>query len=83
MPVRFLTDAERERHGSFPREIPDGDLYYAFCTLTSPDFAVIPNRSVPANRLGFALSLCAVRFLGFCPEDLSYPSRAITRYVGD
>jgi TnpA family transposase len=32
---------------------------------------VIPVRSHSYTRLGFALSLCALRFLGFIPEELS------------
>lgn len=33
-------------------------------------------------RLGFALSLCAVRYLGFCPEDLVSAPKAALWYVG-
>ena len=70
MPVRLLTEAERQRLSGFPGDIPTEDLH-AFFTLTGRDRAAVPERSAPANRLGFALSLCAVRYLGFCPEDLS------------
>jgi TnpA family transposase len=68
MPVRLLTDAERGRLSGFPPEVPTEDLHAHF-TLTGRDRATIPERSAPANRLGFALSLCAARYLGFCPED--------------
>ena len=70
MPVRLLTDAERVRLSNFPREIPTEDLYAHF-SLTGRDRASVPAKSAPTNRLGFALSLCGVRYLGFCPEDLS------------
>jgi hypothetical protein len=65
-----LTDAERGRLSGFPKEIPAEDLYVHF-TLTGRDRAAVPIKSAPSNRLGFALSLCAVRYLGFCPDDLS------------
>ena len=70
MPVDLLTDAERERLSGFPKEVSAEDMY-AFFSLTGPDRAVIPANSAPANRLGFVLALCAVRYLGFCPDDLS------------
>jgi hypothetical protein len=82
MPVEFLTGTEREHLGSFPREVPAEDLY-AFFTLSGPDRAAIPTRSAPANRLGFALSLCAVRYLGFCPEDLSTAPGDVVWYVAE
>jgi hypothetical protein len=46
MPVRFLTDAQRERLISFPREIPAEDLF-SFFTLTGKDRAMIPAGALP------------------------------------
>ena len=31
----------------------------------------MPRSSAPHNRLGYALQLCALRFMGFVPDDLS------------
>lgn len=82
MPVRSLTDAERGRLSGFPAELPEEDLYSYF-TLSGPDRAVISARSAPTIRLGFALSLCAVRYLGFCPEDLGGAPKSVLWYVGE
>ena len=82
MPVDLLTNAERERTNGFPTEVPEEDLY-AYFTLTGADRALVPTRSAPSNRLGFALALCAVRYLGFCPEDLSGSPGAVVWYVGE
>lgn len=38
MPVRLLTDAERNRVGSFPQDIATEDLFYL---LTSPFWGMI------------------------------------------
>lgn len=81
-PVAFLTEAEKERLECFPREVPAQDLY-AFFTLTGPDRAAIPARSASANRLGFALALCAVRYFGFCPGDLSAAPDDVVWYVSE
>jgi len=70
MPVRLLREPERERLSGFPKEVPSEDLH-AFFTLTGHDRSAVPATSAPSNRLGFALSLCALRYLGFCPEELS------------
>lgn len=82
MPVRVLTEAERGRLSAFPKEIPTEDLFSYF-TLTGPNRAAIPARSAPANRLGFALSLCTVRYLGFCPEDLAGAPGDVVWYVSE
>lgn len=70
MPVRFLSDAERTRLSRFPQEIAPDDLN-TFFTLTSADHQHIEVHRRPAMRLGVALQLCALRFLGFSPADLS------------
>jgi hypothetical protein len=77
VPVRLLTDSERTRLSSFPGEITVEDLY-AYFTFTRRNRLMIPVKSAPGNRVGFALSLCAVRYLGFCPEELVHPQ---TRYL--
>lgn len=81
MPVRPLTDAERERLTGFPREVPEEDIF-SFFTLSGVDRALVPERSALAIRLGFALSLCAVRYPGFCPDDLSAVPGTVLWYVG-
>ncbi len=80
MPVRLLTDAEKERLSGFPREIPAEDLF-AYFALTGRDRSAIPATSAPGNRLGFAVALCAVRYLGFCPENLSSCPEDVLWYV--
>lgn len=82
MPVRSLTDAERERLSGFPSEIAEEALYSYF-TLSGYDRRVVPERVPPAIRLGFAVSLCAVRYLGFYPEDLTAAPRSVLWYVGE
>jgi uncharacterized protein DUF4158 len=58
------------------------DLFSCF-TLTGTDRTLVPTTSAPANRIGFALSLCAVRYLGFCPEDLSTAPESVLWYVSE
>lgn len=81
MPVSLLTDAERNRVGGFPQEIATEDLFAHF-TLLGDDRALIPSTSAPANRLGFAVALCTVRYLGFYPEDPTTIPENVAWYVG-
>jgi hypothetical protein len=80
MPGRFLTDAERERLTRFPTEIPPEDLVSMF-TLSPRDITkVLLHRGQP-NYLGFGLQMCALRYLGFAPDDLSTAPAAVVKYV--
>src|SRR5262245_21591946 len=69
MPGTFLTSKERERLAGFPDDIPHWDLITHF-TLTEHDHSLIDPYQSDAHRLGTALQLCAVRYLGFCPAPL-------------
>ena len=70
MPIGFLTRAERERFDRFPEDIPDEDLFVYF-RLSETDHDVVDKQREAHTRLGFALQLCALRYLGFAPDDLS------------
>jgi TnpA family transposase len=76
MPVSYLTDAERARLTSFPPEIVEQDLN-TFFTLSPEDMEILPRTTSPANQLGFALQLCALRYLGFCPSVTGTPRPAV------
>jgi len=77
VPVRLFTDAERERLNQFPRDVPPGDLLASF-TLSDADLDLIGDRRGDHNRLGYALQLKALPYLGFVPDDLaSAPSRVV------
>jgi Domain of unknown function (DUF4158) len=80
VPTGFLSDAERERLDSFPAQVVPGDLDRYF-TLSRADRRQLPTTASPANRLGFALQLGALRFLGFCPDDLSTAPEAVVAFV--
>jgi TnpA family transposase len=69
MPGTFLTAKERERLAGFPDDIPHWDLITYF-TLIEHDRSLIDTYQSDANRLGTALQLCTVRYLGFCPAHL-------------
>jgi Domain of unknown function (DUF4158) len=77
MPVQLFTEAERARRNRFPEVIAYEDLV-TFFTLTDRDRDSIPRYSAPHNRLGYALQLCTLRFMGFVPDDLtSAPPAAV------
>ena len=78
MSTDFLTAAERERLNRCPRQIPDEDLS-AFFLLSDADQQAINQHREAHTRLGFALQLCALRYLGFAPDDLTTaPAVAVT-----
>ena len=80
MPSPFLTPKERVRLTCFPDTIPQWDLITYF-TLTAHDGSLIDTYQGDTNRLGVALQLCAVRYLGFCPADLHTASSDVTTFL--
>jgi TnpA family transposase len=77
VPGRFLSQDERERLSHFPPDIAGDDLIVYF-TLTPADVDEIGKQRGSHSRLGFALLLCALRYLGFLPLDLG---RALAKAV--
>jgi len=80
MPIDFLTAAERERLNRFPDPIPDEDLR-VFFTLSDRDTQEVRKQRGAPNQLGFALQLCALRYLGFAPDDLGTAPDAAVAFV--
>jgi len=75
MPGQLFTDAERRRLGGFPAQVSHEDLV-TYYTLTRSDRGQVNQYADEASRLGFALQLGTLRYLGFCPDDLGLaPSR--------
>jgi Domain of unknown function (DUF4158) len=77
---RVFSDEELERLRSFP-DVSREELI-RFFTLTPADVAFIdPGRGRgPADRLGLAVQLCMLPWLGFVPDDVAAaPSAAVAR----
>jgi hypothetical protein len=66
VPVRFLSDAQREQLSGFPAEL-DGEALDRFVTPSDADLAEVGRPHRDSNRLGWALQLCGLRMLGFLP----------------
>jgi Domain of unknown function (DUF4158) len=80
VPVRFLSDAQREQLSGFPVEFDDEALDRLF-TLSGADLVEARRRRGDGNRLGWSLQLCGLRILGFCPDDVSSAPAAAVRFV--
>jgi hypothetical protein len=80
VPVRFLTEADRVRLGCFPSELSHDDLI-RFFTPDEADLRATRKLRGDTNRLGFTLQLCALRFLGFSPDDLLKPPKDVLAYL--
>jgi TnpA family transposase len=80
MPIGFLTAADRTRLNGFPEQIPHEDLS-AFFLLSEADHGAINQHREAHTRLGFALQLCALRYIGFAPDELQTAPAAVVEYV--
>src|SRR5437016_5899762 len=82
MPIGFLTEAEREQLNRFPEHIPEEDLRIVFL-LSEADHQAVNRQHDDHTRLGFALQLCTLRYLGFVPTALSTAPSPAVAYVAE
>lgn len=80
MPVQFLSDSDHDRLNRFPEEVTPADLE-RFFWLSPDDCQAILGLRGDHNRLGFALFLCCLRYLGFFPETLLELPAAVVEFV--
>ncbi|MFK7990356.1 MAG: Tn3 family transposase [Sandaracinaceae bacterium] len=76
----FLSVSERARLQAFPAEVGRPDLA-AYFTLTEADRAQVVRCRGDRSQLGFALVLCAIRYLGFVPADVDSASAEVLAFV--
>ena len=79
MPVSFLSSAQRDNYGRYPDDLSQ-DLIANHFFLDDQDHEWIASKRGDSSRLGYALQLTTVRFLGtFLTNITDVPPSVIER----
>jgi hypothetical protein len=77
MPVSFLSSTQRERYGHYPDALSNDELARYF-HLNDDDCEWIATKRRDSHRLGYALQLTTVRFLGtFLADPVAVPGAVL------
>ena len=80
MPVEFLSDEQAARYGRFAVD-PTPEQLTRYFFLNEADLALVAERRRDYNKLGFAVQLCTLRYLGtFLPNPIQVP-RVVVQHV--
>jgi len=82
MSRRFLKADSREALSNFPHTIDESDLITHFL-LTPEDLAQIKLNRTDTQRLGFAVLLCGLRYLGFFPNEIVTAPINVVSYLAE
>lgn len=82
MPTKYFTDEQRQDYGRFVGP-PSADQLARFFHLDAVDHDLIGQLRGGHNRLGFAIQLGSVRFLGVFPESFdTVPGNVVAELAG-
>lgn len=80
VPVEFLSDEQAARYGRFAAD-PAPERLASYFFLSETDLALIAERRRDHNKLGFAVQLCTLRYLGtFLPNPIQVP-QVVVRHI--
>lgn len=82
MPYEFLSDQHLAQYGQYAADLTPQQLVDCF-HLSVEDYALAHAKLEPHNRLGMAVQLGTLRFLGTFVSDLSAVPRVAVRYVAE
>jgi TnpA family transposase len=76
----FLNEFQRQKLELYPEMLIKDDMF-KFFTLSENDKVFLKNFRGESNKLGVAIQLSTIRFIGFIPENFFKLDRTFVRYI--